>query len=120
MSLVGKALWLIETNLAQPATLNGFADQLAVTPYHLARAFAEATGHPVMPIGGFNGTDPAPAPDEFLRLALAKRIHYFIVTNPIHEDKWGHLDTNGLIQQWVQRNYTPQLIGRVEVYDLTK
>lgn len=85
-----------------------------------AAGYQLATGHPVMPIGGFNGTDPAPAPDEFLRLALAKRIHYFIVTNPIHEDKWGHLDTNGLIQQWVQRNYTPQLIGRVEVYDLTK
>lgn len=48
MSLVGKALWLIETNLAEPATLNGIADQMAVTPYHLARAFAEATGHPVM------------------------------------------------------------------------
>lgn len=48
MSLVGKALWLIETNLAEPATLNGIADQLAVTPYHLARAFAEATGQPLM------------------------------------------------------------------------
>ena len=59
-----------------------------------AAGYQLASGHPVMPIGGFNGTDPAPAPDQFLRLALAKRIHYFIVTNPIHEDKWGHLDTN--------------------------
>ena len=48
MTLIGKALWLIETNLAEPVTLNGFADQLAVTPYHLARAFAEATGQPLM------------------------------------------------------------------------
>ena len=60
-----------------------------------------------MPVGGFNGTDPSPAPDAFLRLALSKRIHYFIVTNPVHEDQWGHLDTNALIQQWVQRNFTP-------------
>jgi len=85
-----------------------------------AAGYQLASRHPVMPVGGFNGTDPAPEPDEFLRLVLAKRIHYFIVTNPIHEDKWGHLDTNGLIQQWVQRNYTPMEVGRVEVYDLTK
>lgn len=85
-----------------------------------AAGYQLASGHPVMPIGGFNGTDPAPAPDQFLRLALAKRIHYFIVTNPIREDKWGHLDTNALIQQWVQRNFTPMQVGRVEIYDLTK
>jgi 4-amino-4-deoxy-L-arabinose transferase-like glycosyltransferase len=84
-----------------------------------AAGYQLASGHPVLPIGGFNGTDPSPAPDEFLRLALAKRIHYFIVTNPVHEDKSGHLDTNALIQQWVQRNYPPMLVGRVMVYDLT-
>ena len=85
-----------------------------------AAGYQLASGHPVMPVGGFNGTDPAPAPDQFLRLVLAKRIHYFIVTNPIHEDKWGHLDSNGLIQQWVQRNFTPMEVGRVEIYDLTR
>ncbi|WP_445168452.1 glycosyltransferase family 39 protein [Mycolicibacterium sp. Dal123E01] len=84
-----------------------------------AAGYQLASGHPVMPIGGFNGTDPSPAPDAFLRLALSKRIHYFIVTNAIHEDKWGHLDTNALIQQWVQRNFTPRRIGRMLVYDLT-
>lgn len=84
-----------------------------------AAGYQLASGYPVMPVGGFNGTDPSPAPDAFLRLALSKRIHYFIVTNPVHEDKWGHLDTNALIQQWVQRNFTPQRVGRVLIYDLT-
>ncbi|GAY18114.1 glycosyltransferase family 39 protein [Mycobacterium sp. shizuoka-1] len=84
-----------------------------------AAGYQLASGHPVMPVGGFNGTDPSPAPDEFLRLTLSKRIHYFIVTNPVHEDKWGHLDTNALIQQWVQRNFTPMRVGRVLIYDLT-
>ncbi|MCX2928877.1 glycosyltransferase family 39 protein [Mycobacterium sp. CVI_P3] len=84
-----------------------------------AAGYQLASGHPVMPIGGFNGTDPSPAPDAFLRLVLSKRIHYFIVTNPIHEDRWGHLDTNALIQQWVQRNFTPMHVGRVLIYDLT-
>lgn len=85
-----------------------------------AAGYQLASGHPVMPVGGFNGTDPAPAPDEFLRLTLSKRIHYFIVTNPIHEDRWGHLDTNALIQQWVERNFTPMQVGRVTIYDLTR
>lgn len=84
-----------------------------------AAGYQLASGHPVMPVGGFNGTDPSPAPDEFLRLALSKRIHYFIVTNPVHEDRWGHLDTNALIQQWVQRNFTAIRVGRTLVYDLT-
>lgn len=84
-----------------------------------AAGYQLASGHPVMPVGGFNGTDPSPEPDVFLRLALSKRIHYFVVTNPVHEDKWGHLDTNALIQQWVQRNFTPMRVGRVMIYDLT-
>jgi hypothetical protein len=76
-----------------------------------AAGYQLASGYPVMPVGGFNGTDPSPAPDAFLRLVLSKRIHYFIVTNPVHEDQWGHLDTNALIQQWVQRNFTPERVG---------
>ncbi len=85
-----------------------------------ASGYQLATGHPVMPVGGFNGTDPAPAPDQFDRLVLANRIHYFVVTNPIHEDKWGHLNDSGLIQQWVQRNFTPIRVGKVMLYDLTR
>jgi len=84
-----------------------------------AAGYQLASGYPVMPVGGFNGTDPSPSPDAFLRLALSKRIHYFIVTNPIHEDQWGHLDTNALIQQWVQRNFMPKHVGKVLIYDLT-
>ncbi|BBY57873.1 ArnT family glycosyltransferase [Mycolicibacterium sarraceniae] len=84
-----------------------------------AAGYQLASGYPVMPVGGFNGTDPSPAPGAFLRLVLSKRIHYFIVTNPIHEGQWGHLDTNALIQQWVQRNFTPERVGRVMIYDLT-
>lgn len=102
------------------ADANSYTWVAATVGSTCAAGYQLATGHPVMPIGGFNGTDPAPAPDEFLRLALSKRIHFFIVTNPIREDKWGHLDTNALIQQWVQRNFTPMRVGRIEVYDLTR
>ena len=85
-----------------------------------AAGYQLASGHPVMPVGGFNGTDPAPAPDEFVRLVLAKRIHYFIVTNPVHRTRRVIWTAMRLIQQWVQRNYAPMDVGRVEIYDLTK
>jgi 4-amino-4-deoxy-L-arabinose transferase-like glycosyltransferase len=118
---------LLESDVPDPAIVNLLqtnADDYtwvgATVGSTCAAGYQLASGRPVMPLGGFNGTDPAPQPDEFLRLVLAKRIHYFIVTNPIHEDRWGHLDTNGLIQQWVQRNFTPMEVGRVEVYDLSK
>ena len=73
-----------------------------------------------LPVGGFNATDPAPSPDRFLRMVLGRQIHYFIVTNPVLQDRWGHLNDAALIQQWVQRNFTPTMVGRVELYDLTE
>jgi len=48
MQIVGKTLWLIESNLSGPLTLADLARQVGVTQYHLARVFAETTGHPVM------------------------------------------------------------------------
>jgi hypothetical protein len=34
-------------------------------------------GRPVMAIGGFRGTDPAPSLAEFEKLVAAHRIHYY-------------------------------------------
>lgn len=48
MSLVGKSLWFIETRLSEPFTLNEVAGWVAVTPFHLARTFATATGQSLM------------------------------------------------------------------------
>jgi 4-amino-4-deoxy-L-arabinose transferase-like glycosyltransferase len=85
-----------------------------------AAGYQLASGHSVLPVGGFNATDPAPSPDRFLRMVLGRQIHYFIVTNPVLQDRWGHLNDAALIQQWVQRNFTPTMVGRVELYDLTQ
>jgi len=48
VSLVGKSLWFIETHLSQPFTLNEVAGWVSVTPFHLARTFATATGQTPM------------------------------------------------------------------------
>ena len=118
---------LLEAGTPPPdlvAKLNENADRYrwvaATVGSMCAAGYQLASGHPVMPIGGYNTTDPAPAPDQFLRLALGKHIHYFIITNPVQQDKWGHLNDAALIQQWVQRNFTPIKAGRVLMYDLTQ
>lgn len=118
---------LLEAGTPPPelvAKLNENADRYrwvaATVGSMCAAGYQLASGHPVMPIGGYNTTDPAPAPDQFLRLALGKHIHYFIITNPVQQDKWGHLNDAALIQQWVQLNFTPIKAGRVLMYDLTQ
>ncbi|MGB6540400.1 MAG: AraC family transcriptional regulator [Xanthobacteraceae bacterium] len=48
MSLTNKALWVIERNLERSLTLAELADACGVSRYHLAHAFARATGIPLM------------------------------------------------------------------------
>jgi AraC family transcriptional regulator len=45
---VERALWFIENRLADDISLRAIADSAGVTPHHLARAFATATGSPLM------------------------------------------------------------------------
>ena len=48
MSIVDKALWVMERNSAQPLTLNSIAEACGVSRSHLANAFGTASGWPVM------------------------------------------------------------------------
>jgi len=48
MSLAAKALWTLESSLAQPVTLAGIARACGVSRFHLAHAFARATGMSVL------------------------------------------------------------------------
>ena len=84
-----------------------------------AAGYQLGSGHPVMPVGGFNATDPAPTPDQFRRLVAERRIHYFIASNPVPQDRTGHVDDATVIQQWVRRTFTPVRVDRVLMYDLT-
>ena len=45
-----------------------------------AAGYQLAAGEPVMAIGGFNGTDPAPTLAQFEKYVKDKKIHYFIAT----------------------------------------
>lgn len=88
-----------------------------------ASGYQLATGHPVMPVGGFNGSDPSPPEGVFQRLVVAGKIHYFIADtqdDPGPYDLSARFNNSGIIQHWVERNFAPIDIRGVTVYDLTR
>ncbi len=86
-----------------------------------AAGYQLATGAPVMAIGGFNGTDPAPTLEQFKQYVEQGRIHYFIdggmMMGPRHGENSGSDDAEQ-ITQWVSDNFPEQSIGGSTVYDL--
>ncbi|MBF6329128.1 ArnT family glycosyltransferase [Nocardia transvalensis] len=83
-----------------------------------AAGYQLATELPVMPIGGFNGSDPAPTLGQFQRYVSQGRIHYFIAGD---ERRHRRSDTSGVrITEWVKANFTAREVDGVTVYDLTQ
>jgi 4-amino-4-deoxy-L-arabinose transferase-like glycosyltransferase len=77
-----------------------------------------ATGDPVMAIGGFNGSDPAPTLEQFQRYVAEGRIHWFLGGGRMG-GAMGGSDAARQITAWVQERYTPTIVGGATVYDLT-
>jgi 4-amino-4-deoxy-L-arabinose transferase-like glycosyltransferase len=86
-----------------------------------ASGYQLATGLPVMPIGGFNGSDPSPTLAQFQQYVRAGKIHYFIGGGGGfgRGGQNGGSNTSSQIAQWVADNFTAQTVGGVTVYDLT-
>ena len=83
-----------------------------------AAGYELATGDPVMAIGGFNGTDPAPTLAQFQKNVRDGKIHYFIAGGGGLGS--GSTSSNASqISAWVQQNFTATTVGGVTVYDLT-
>ncbi len=89
-----------------------------------AAGYQLASGAPVMAVGGFNGTDPAPTLKEFQAFVAQKKIHYFIRGRLIF-GQWGGATSSGSreaadIAEWVETHFAPTTIDRAIVYDLTQ
>jgi 4-amino-4-deoxy-L-arabinose transferase-like glycosyltransferase len=91
-----------------------------------AAGYQLATDRSVMPMGGFNGTDPSPTLREFQRLVAQHEVHYFIATarglgGPgTHGGGMGPRTGTAMgIKRWVERHYAAVQFGRVAVYDLS-
>jgi 4-amino-4-deoxy-L-arabinose transferase-like glycosyltransferase len=80
-----------------------------------------ATGHAVMAIGGFNGTDPTPTVSAFEALVHAGKVHYFLASASSGGPSAGGTSTSvaSQISSWVAAHYTAKTVGGVTVYDLT-
>jgi 4-amino-4-deoxy-L-arabinose transferase-like glycosyltransferase len=76
-----------------------------------------ASGRPIMAIGGFNGTDPAPGLGEFERLAADGDIRYFIGAN--QDSFGGGSGVAAQISAWVKDHFRSRTVGGLTVYDLT-
>ena len=81
-----------------------------------------ASGEPVMAIGGFNGTDPAPSLAQFEKYVSEDKIHYFIASGGSFGGapggSSGTSDDASLITSWVESHFTATTIGGVTVYNL--
>lgn len=88
-----------------------------------AAGYQLATEEPVMPIGGFNGSDPSPTLEQFQQYVADGRIHFFIAGG-------GGLGFGGMgggggegaaseIADWVASTFTAQTVDGVTLYDLT-
>lgn len=87
-----------------------------------AAGYQLASGAPVMALGGFNGTDPAPTLAGFQEAVAAGRVHYFLGDTGAGESSassTGGSDDAARIGAWVAAHYTARTVGDTTVYDLT-
>ncbi|MFI6094699.1 ArnT family glycosyltransferase [Lentzea sp. NPDC051213] len=68
-----------------------------------------ASGRPVIAIGGWNGSDPAPTLEEFKALVAEGKVRYFVA---------GGRGGNSSIGEWVASEFTATVVGGQTVYDL--
>jgi 4-amino-4-deoxy-L-arabinose transferase-like glycosyltransferase len=82
-----------------------------------AAGYQLATQEAVMPIGGFNGSDPSPTLAEFKADVAAGDIHYFI-GGTVGSANGGSSDSSD-IASWVEAHFTAKTVDGVTIYDLT-
>ena len=93
-------------------------------------------GDPVMAIGGFSGSDPAPTLAAFEQMAASHQVHYFVAgagTGRLGAGGFSRSAPGGAgaavgggggsdsaqITSWVESHFTAKQVGGTMVYDLT-
>ncbi|MFJ7168627.1 glycosyltransferase family 39 protein [Streptomyces globosus] len=100
----------------------------AVVGAQNAAGYQLASGEAVMPVGGFNGSDPSPTVEQFREYVRSGRIHYFIGSSAgsaVGEGAGTRRGggpggaTSSAITEWVEANFTAAEVGGAVFYDLT-
>ena len=103
---------------------DGFRWTAAVVGSSNAAGYQLAADAPVMAVGGFNGTDPAPTLGEFQGDVADGRVHYFIKAHSMFGMPVGRGTTGSReaadIGEWVEAHYSPMTVDGVVLYDLTE
>jgi hypothetical protein len=105
----------------------GYTWVAATVGSNSASGYQLATQLPVMAIGGFNGTDPAPTLARFQQYVAAGRIHYFVASGGRGFGGFGggRATSSGgsadatEIGSWVAAHYAARTVDGVTLYDLT-
>ena len=101
---------------------SGYRWAAATTGSQNAASYQLTSELPIMAIGGFNGSDPAPTLDEFKAYVAQGLIRYYIASGGLGGGmggtQMGGSSAASEIAEWVAQNYTAQTIGNTTVYDL--
>jgi hypothetical protein len=82
-----------------------------------AAGYQLATGDPVMAIGGFNRTDPAPTLEQFQRMVARGQVHWFV--GGARGGLFGGGTTSRAITNWVEDRFRSSTVDGVTLYDLS-
>jgi 4-amino-4-deoxy-L-arabinose transferase-like glycosyltransferase len=104
------------------AGASGYTWVAAAVGSNNAAGYQLSTGLPVMAVGGYNGTDPAPTLEEFQELVAAGRIHYFMDSTMLRMMGGGASgsDASHQIAAWVHATFPSDVVAGVTVYDLSR
>jgi 4-amino-4-deoxy-L-arabinose transferase-like glycosyltransferase len=84
-----------------------------------AAGYQLATGEPVMPIGGFNGSDPSPTLAQFQASVAAGEVHWFLGGGTGMASDGGS-SASAEIAAWVEDSFSAQTVDGVTLYDLSQ
>ncbi|HLN16851.1 MAG TPA: glycosyltransferase family 39 protein [Acidimicrobiales bacterium] len=84
-----------------------------------AAGYQLASGQPIMAIGGFNGTDPAPTLAQFETDVAHGEIHYYIASGFGGFGAGGGGADASQIASWVAEHFSSRTVDGVTIYDLT-
>jgi hypothetical protein len=83
-----------------------------------AASYQLETEESVMPVGGFNGSDPSPTLEEFQEYVAAGEIHWFVGGGGFGGQNGGS-SASSEIAAWVEENFTATTVDDVTLYDLS-
>ncbi|MGC5168146.1 ArnT family glycosyltransferase [Luteimicrobium sp. DT211] len=92
----------------------------ATTGSQNAASYQLASGESVMPIGGFNGSDPSPTLAQFKEYVAQGEIHYYVGSSS--GGFGGSMGGSGAaseIASWVEDTFQSQTVDGVTIYDLS-